>query len=114
MSEILRLERWIPLEVVSKSQSNHHGRLKELVVTSKVPRVYMNDHSRRKKLTIPSRNPFEGGGGSDRAQPVRAFRILTLAAREQVGRKSPCMYNLWRRNNWRTQRIVRKGPRWEC
>jgi hypothetical protein len=47
VSETLGLERkkWIPLEVVSKSQRNYHGRLNDLVVTSKVPRVYMTDHS---------------------------------------------------------------------
>jgi hypothetical protein len=38
---MLEMRRWIPLEVVSKGQRNHHGRLAELVVTSKVLRVYM-------------------------------------------------------------------------
>jgi hypothetical protein len=110
VSEILRLERrrWIPLEIVSMGQRNHHGRLTELVVTSKVLRVYMTDHSWRQKLMILSRNPFGDGGGSDWAQLAGACRILMLAAREQVGRKSLCRCNLWRQSNWRTQRIIRK------
>jgi len=110
VSEILGLGMriWIPLEVVSKGRRNHHGRLTELVVTSKVLRVYMIGHSWGQKLTILSRNPFEDDGGSDWVQPVRACRILMLAAREQVGRKSLCRCNLWRQSNWRTQQIIRK------
>jgi hypothetical protein len=102
VSEVLGPERrgWIPLDVVSKGQRNHHGRLTKLVAASKVLRVYMTDHSWRQKLTTLSKNPFEDGGGSDWAQPAWAYQILMLAEREQVGRKSLCRCNLWRQSNW--------------
>src|SRR5713101_4964528 len=67
----------------------------------------MTDRSRKQKATIPSRNPFVSGAGSEWAQAARACQILTLVERGQVGRKSLCMCNLWRQNNWRRQQIIR-------
>jgi hypothetical protein len=119
VSENLRLgmRRWTLPEVASKSQRRHLGRLTGLVVTSKIPRVERTDHSWKKRATILSRNPFVDGGGSEWAQAARACQILTLVVRVQVGRKSLCMCNLWRQNNWRKQRIIRiernEGPKRE-
>ena len=100
------MRRWVALVVASKSQRRHPGRLKGSVVTSKILRVIMTDRSRKQRATIPCRNPFVDGAGSEWAQAVGACLILTPVARGQAGRKSLCMCNLWRQNNWRTQQIL--------